>query len=72
MSGVLRGECLLLAKLQTAHFYEVLGDFGDTLLAFVNREVRPICELLVYLFAPKVSAIGIECKIQHAYLFQGF
>ena len=34
---------------ETPHFDEILGNFGDALLALVNREVGPVNELLVNL-----------------------
>lgn len=37
----------LLAKLQAAHFDEVLGDFGYALLALVDGKVRPVDKFIV-------------------------
>ena len=34
----------LLAQLHPPHFYEVLRDLGDPLLALVDREVWPVYE----------------------------
>ena len=37
----------LLPQFYTSHFDEVLCDLGHTLLTFVDREIRPVHELLV-------------------------
>jgi len=42
----------LLPQFYASHFDEVLGDLGHALLAFVNREIRPVQELLVDLECP--------------------
>ena len=39
----------LLPESETAHFDEVLGDLRDALLAFVDRKIGPMNELLVNL-----------------------
>lgn len=36
-----------MAELYAAHFDEVLGDFGDSLLAFVDSEIWPMDEFVV-------------------------
>ena len=53
----------LLPEGHTAHFDEILGDFGDSLLALVDHKVWPVDELFVDLrFAVKPAA-HYECII---------
>ena len=37
----------LLAHLQPTHFYEILGDLCDPLLAFMNCEIWPMYKLSI-------------------------
>ena len=46
--------CSLLAHLQPTHFYKILGDLRDPLLAFMNCEIWPMYKLSVDL-ANKLS-----------------
>ena len=50
---------VLLAKLKPAHFDEVLRDLRNTLLALVDREARPVNELLVNLVKRTSKQAGL-------------
>jgi hypothetical protein len=56
----------LLAQFEAAHFDEVLCDFGYALLAFMDREIRPVYQFSVNLAYERSEADVNCCKIRHA------
>ena len=50
---------VLLSELKPAHFDEVLCDLRNTLLALVDREARPVNELLVNLVKRTSKRAGL-------------
>lgn len=67
-----REGSVLLPQFEAAHFDEVLGDFGYSLLALVYHEARPVEQLFVDLGFSRGQALANEGIAMLTHLLESF